>query len=51
MMLSEIISQIGVTYHPTNIELVLFHSVFDPLESHVHCFGAFLLECVIENAI
>jgi hypothetical protein len=50
-MLSEIISHIGVTWRPTNIELVLFYSVFDPVEYHVHCFGAFLSDCVIDNTI
>jgi hypothetical protein len=50
-MLSEMISHIGVTWCPTNVELVLLHSVFDPVESHIHCLGALLLECVIGNAI
>jgi hypothetical protein len=50
-MISEIISHIGVTWRPTNIELVLFHSIFDPVESHINCFVALLLDCVIDNAI
>jgi hypothetical protein len=51
MMLCEIVPHIGVTWRPPNIELVLFYPVFDPVESHIHCFGAFLVYCVIDNAI
>jgi hypothetical protein len=51
MMLSEIIAHIGVTRRPTYIELVLFNSVFDPVEYHVNCVGALLLDCVIDDAI
>jgi hypothetical protein len=51
MMLSEIITHIGVTRLPSYIELVLFNSVFYPVEYHVHCFGALLLDCVIDDAI
>jgi hypothetical protein len=51
MMLSEIITHIGVIRRPTYIELGLFNSVFDPVESHVHCFRALFLECVIDYAI
>jgi hypothetical protein len=51
MMMSEKISHISVTWRPTTIELLLFHSIFDPVESHVHWLGAFLLNCVIDNAI
>jgi hypothetical protein len=50
-MTSEIITHIGVTRRPTYIELVLFNSVFDPVEYHVHCFGALLLDCVIDDVI
>jgi hypothetical protein len=51
MMICERISHIGVTWCPTNIELVMFHSVFDPVESHIHCLWELLLDCVIDNAI
>jgi hypothetical protein len=50
-MLSEIVSHIGVAWRPTYIELALFHSVIDQVESHLHCFGAFFWDCVIDNAI
>jgi hypothetical protein len=51
MMLSEIVTHIGVTRRPTYIELVVFNPVFDPVEYHVHGSGALLLECVIDDAI
>jgi hypothetical protein len=51
MMICEIFPHMGVTWRPTNIEVVLFYPVFDPVESHIHFFGAFLFDCVIDNAI
>jgi hypothetical protein len=50
MMFSEVISQIGVTWRPPNVKLLLFYSVFDPVEPHIHSFGSFLLG-VGDNAI
>jgi hypothetical protein len=49
-MFSEIISQIGVTWRPPNVKLLLFYSVFDPVEPHIHSFGSFLLDGVVDNA-
>jgi hypothetical protein len=51
MMFSEIIYQIGVTWRPPNVKLFLFYSVFDPVEPHIHSFGSFLLDGVVDNAI
>jgi hypothetical protein len=51
MMLSEIVSHIGVTRCAAYIEIVLFNSVFDPVESHARCFGALLLDCIIDDYI
>jgi hypothetical protein len=51
MMFSEIISQIGVTWSPPNVKFFLFYSVFDPVEPHIHSFGSFLLDGVVDNAI
>jgi hypothetical protein len=51
MMLSKIVTHSGVTRRPTYIELVLFNPVFDPVEYHVHGFGALLLDCVIDDSI
>jgi hypothetical protein len=38
MVLSEIVSQIGVTLRPSNVNFFMLYSVFDPVEPHVHCF-------------
>jgi hypothetical protein len=51
MMFGEIISQIGVTWRPSNTKLFLFYSVFDTVEPHIHSFGLFFLDCVVDNAI
>jgi hypothetical protein len=51
MMLNKIAIHIGVARRPTYIELVLFNPVFDPVESHVHGFGALLLDCVIDDSV
>lgn len=50
-MFSEVISQIGVSWRPPNVKLLLFYSVFDPVETHIHSFGPFLLDGVVDNAI
>jgi hypothetical protein len=49
-MFSEVISQIGVSRRPPNVKLLLFDSVFDPVEPHFHSFGPFLLDGVVDNA-
>jgi hypothetical protein len=50
-MFSEIISEIGFTRRPPNVNFCLFYSVFDPVEPHIHSFGSFLLDGVVDNAI
>jgi hypothetical protein len=44
IMVCEVVTHVGVTMCPTYNELVLFHPVFNPIEYHVHGFGAFLLD-------
>jgi hypothetical protein len=51
MMLSEIVTHIGVTSRPTYIELVLFNPVFNPVKYHFHCLEALFLDCIIDYAI
>jgi hypothetical protein len=51
MMISEIVTHIGVIRRPTYIKLVLFNPVFDPVKYHFHGFGELLLECGIDDAI
>jgi hypothetical protein len=50
-MIGEMVTPIGVTGRPTYIELVLFNPVLDPVELHVHDFGAFLVDCVIDDSV
>jgi hypothetical protein len=47
MMFCEIICQILIARAPVHIKLALFHSVFDPIKAHIHCFCAFLFYCYI----
>jgi hypothetical protein len=42
-MLREIICQIRLPRPPINFKLTLCFTVAKPMESHVHCFGAFRL--------
>jgi hypothetical protein len=51
MMLSKIVTHIGVTMRATYIELVLFNPVYDSVEYHVHGFGALLLDFVIDDSV
>ena len=39
MMFSKIISQISTTLVPSDVKLFLSDAVFDPIISHVECFG------------
>jgi hypothetical protein len=48
MMFCEIVIHIRVTRHPTHMELVMLYPIFDPVESHVRCIGAFPLDCVVD---
>ena len=51
VMLSVIVSQVGVSRGPVVLELVLRLMVLEPVEFHVHCFGFLLLDSTIDNAI
>jgi len=51
MMLSEVIAPIFITRGPVNFELVLFHSVFKPIKSHVNGFAALLFDSTVDDAI
>ena len=39
MMLGEVISHVENTLAPDEIEWLLFDAIFDPVETHVKCFG------------
>ena len=40
------VSQIGCPWVPVDVEVSLLDSVFEPVESHVNGFGAFLFDGV-----
>jgi hypothetical protein len=44
MMLGEVISQIRFAWFPEDVEVPLLDTILDPIKSHVHCLGPFLLE-------
>ncbi len=48
-MFGEIICPVGGAGAPENVKLSLMLAVTEPIEVHVHSFGAFLLDSVIGN--
>ena len=50
MVLGEVVRFVAAAGTPVNVELLLFGAVADPVETHVHGFGAFLLNIVVSNA-
>ena len=50
MMLCEVISFVGAAGLPINFELFLCDAVLDPIKSHVHGFGSFLLQFHVGEA-
>ena len=47
MMFSGVISKIGIAGFPVDMELVLANAIAEPVKTHVHCFGAFLLDTIV----
>ncbi len=47
MMFSEIIGFVELTFLPNDMKLVLANTVMGPIESHIDCFGSFLLDCIV----
>ena len=50
MMLGEVVGEVVAAFAPMDDVLVLDDAVFDPIKTHVHGFGAALLDCVIDDA-
>jgi len=50
MVFGKIISAIGVTRVPENVELTLMGAVMNPIKSHVDGLGALLFDGVIDDA-
>ena len=47
MVLREVVAQVFGPWAPVNEKLALFDSVLDPVKTHVHGLGAFLLDSVV----
>ena len=50
-MLGEVVGQVVTALLPVDLELFLFHSVTNPVESHVYCLGSLLLDSVVGDAL
>jgi hypothetical protein len=51
MVFCGVVSKVGFTWSPSDIKLFLVHSVPDPIEPHIHCFGFLLFHGVVDNAL
>jgi len=49
MMLGEVVGKVVAAFAPMDDVLVLGDAVLDPIKTHVHGFGAALLDCVIDD--
>lgn len=49
MVFAEVVSTVAFASAPVDNELALADTVTDPIEAHVHCFGAFLFDVVVGN--
>ena len=50
MSLGEVITLVTFATAPINIEMALFRAITNPEETHVHSFGTFLLENIVDEA-
>ena len=50
MVFGEIVSVVLLSSLPVDFELALSHAIADPVETHVDCFGASLLDSVIDDS-
>ena len=46
-----VVSQVCGSWCPSELELVLVDSIFNPVEAHVNCFGTFLFELTVDDAV
>ena len=49
MMLGDVVGQVGFSWFPVHLELVLFDSVSDPVKPHVNGLGSLNFNIVIGN--
>ena len=50
VMFGMVVAEIFGAGSPEDSKLSLLFAVFEPVETHVHCFGAFLFDCVVGEA-
>jgi len=46
MVLREVVAQVFGPWAPVNEKLALLNTVLDPVKTHIHGFGAFLLDSI-----
>jgi hypothetical protein len=51
MVFCKVVGQVGRSWFPVNVKLVLFNSVLNPIESHLHGFLFLLFDLVVGKAI
>ena len=51
MVFGMIITKAGTMWLPVGEKLSLAGKITDPLETHIDCFGPFLLDCVVSEAV
>ena len=51
VVLGVVVSEIIRSGLPENLELVLADAISHPVEAHIHGFGSFLFDCVIDDAV
>ena len=51
MMFGRVICQIGAARAPLEVKFFGLHAVLDPVVPHMHCSGAFLSGCAMENVV
>ena len=49
-MFGEVVSKVSCRRSPIDVELALLDAILEPVEAHVDCLGAFLLDGVGEDA-
>ena len=51
VMISEIVSQVGVPWGTEVLELVLRWTILEPIELQIHCFSFLLFDSTIDKSI
>jgi hypothetical protein len=51
VVLCEIVGQVGTSWPPIDIKLLLLYHVLYPIESHLHCFGFLLFDLFVGKSV